>query len=80
METIFNPNRKLRRQREQEVCTQASLCTSDMARGTKAASLVVQGYRDSRDVTAFQCRMEGTGKKGAKDSPGLIFLADSQSL
>lgn len=24
--------------------------------------------------------MEGTGKQGAEESPGLIFLADSQSL
>lgn len=80
METIFNPNRELRRQREQEVGTQASLCTSDRARSTKAVLLAVQGCRDGRDVAAFQRRMEGTGKQGAKESPGLIFLADSQSL
>lgn len=64
--------------------THASLCTWDRARGTKAASLVVQGCREgckgSRDVAAVQCRMEGTGKQGAKESPSLIFLADSQSL
>lgn len=80
METIFNPIRELRRQREQEVGTQASLCTSDRARGAKAVSLVVEGCRDSRDVAAFQHRMEGTGKQGAKESPGLILLAGSQSL
>lgn len=56
------------------------LSARDGARGTKAASLVVQGCRDSRDVTAFRHRREGTGKQGAKESPGLIFLADSQSL
>lgn len=50
------------------------------AGGPKAASLVVQGSRDSGDVAAFQRRMEGTRKQGAKESPGLIFLADSQSL
>lgn len=70
----------MRRQREQELSAKASLCTQDRARGTQAASLVVQGCRDSGDVAAFQHKMECTGKQGAKDSPGLISLADSQSL
>lgn len=51
------------------------LSARDRERGTKAALLLVQGCRGCKDMAAFQCRMEG-----AEESPGLIFLADFQSL